>query len=313
MRAVTRGGGLRQAQPERWPAARCSAGNGGGSLILVGAGPGDPDLITVGGLRAIREADVVVYDRLVNPDLVDEAPPSAPRVNAGKRAGGHGMSQASINELLCSEALAGARVVRLKGGDPFVFGRGAEEIAAAVAAGIPVQVIPGVSAAIAAPAAAGISLTHRGVASGFTVVTAHEDPTKPCSNVRWDLLAHTGCTLVILMGAARLYPVVAALLEAGMPPATPAAVVESATTAAQRLVVGTLETIGDLALAVGMRAPATIVIGEVVRLGSWFDKTCPADSEVGRAGVLGALAEGLATSGHLQTGWRASPGAGTSS
>jgi len=246
-----------------------------GRVILVGAGPGDPDLITVAGLRAIESADVLVYDRLVHPDLVATARPEARRVYVGKTPGQPTMRQEEINRLLCAEALAGAVVVRLKGGDPFVFGRGGEEVAAAVAAGVPVQVIPGVSSAIAAPACAGIPVTHRGFASSFTVVTAHEDPTKDDGVVPWDALARVGGTLVILMGAERLAAVMGSLLRHGMPTTTPAAVIEAGTTLQQRVVTGTLDDIARRAELVGIRAPATAVVGPAA-----------------------ALAQSLAASGH---------------
>lgn len=237
-----------------------------GCVVLVGAGPGDPDLITVAGLRAIESADVLVYDRLVHPDLVAAARPEARRVYVGKTPGQPTMRQEEINRLLCAEALAGFVVVRLKGGDPFVFGRGGEEVAAAVAAGVPVQVIPGVSSAIAAPACAGIPVTHRGLASSFTVVTAHEDPTKGDGAVHWDALARVGGTLVILMGAERLAAVTALLLRHGMPPTTPAAVIEAGTTLQQRVVTGTLDDIARRAELVGIQAPATAVVGPAAAL-----------------------------------------------
>ena len=233
-----------------------------GRVVLVGAGPGDPELITVKGLRWLRRADVVVYDRLASPALLDEARPGALRIDAGKASGRHCLPQSAITPLLVHHARAGRLVVRLKGGDPFVFGRGGEEVLACRAAGIPVEVVPGVSAAVAAPAAAGIPVTHRGLAAAVTVVTGHEAPSSAA--VDWDALGrHTG-TLVVLMGVGALPAIAARLLAAGRPASTPAAVVSRGTTAGQRIVASTLADIAERAR--HLPAPATIVIGDVVRL-----------------------------------------------
>ncbi len=235
-----------------------------GRVVLLGAGPGDPELITLRGLRWLRRADVVVYDQLVSPRLLEEAPPRALRIFAGKSAGRHCMPQAAINQLLVSHAEVGRLVVRLKGGDPFVFGRGAEEAMACAAAGIPVEIVPGVSSAVAVPAAAGIPLTHRALASSFAVVTGHEDPAKPGPRVDWEGLAQSVDTLVILMGVKALPEIAGRLLAAGRDPATPAAAIHRGTTPAEEVVTGTL---GDIARrAAHLSAPATIVIGDVVRL-----------------------------------------------
>ncbi|MBI2207075.1 MAG: uroporphyrinogen-III C-methyltransferase [Candidatus Rokubacteria bacterium] len=244
-----------------------------GRVALVGAGPGDPGLLTVRGLELIRAADVIVYDRLVNPELLDEARPDALRISAAKRPGAHRLSQPQINELLVIHARQGREVVRLKGGDPFVFGRGGEEAEALVAAGVPFEVVPGVSSAIAAPAYAGIPVTDRRYASSFAVVTATEEPERSDARVRWERLATSVDTLVVLMGVARLSSIVATLERAGRPAATPVAIVVRATTAAQRTVVGTLGTIVEAAEAAAVESPAVIVVGEVVRLSeklSWF-------------------------------------------
>jgi uroporphyrinogen III methyltransferase/synthase len=235
--------------------------------VLVGAGPGDPGLITVAGQRAIAEADVVVYDRLVNTAILDAARTDARIVYAGKSRGGGPMSQDEINELICDEALAGNVVVRLKGGDPFVFGRGGEEALAAVAAGVPFTVIPGITAAIAAPAYAGIPVTQRGMASTFTVLTGHEDPSKPTTSLDWEFLARSGGTLVLLMGVDTLGGICRRLVDAGLAPDTPAAIVQNATRDTQRAVTGTVGDIAERAQAAGIRAPATTVIGRVVSLG----------------------------------------------
>ena len=235
-----------------------------GRVVLVGAGPGDPELITVKGLGWLRRADVVVHDRLVAPALLEEAPAAALRIYAGKARGRHCIPQSAISPLLIHHAEAGRLVVRLKGGDPIVFGRGGEEVIACRAAGIPVEVVPGISSAVAAPAAAGIPVTHRGLASSFAVVTGHEDPSKPAADVDWEGLAGGVETLVVLMGVGSLPTIAARLMAAGRPPSTKAAVISGATTAAQAVVTGTLADIAERAR--HLSPPATIVIGEVVRL-----------------------------------------------
>jgi uroporphyrinogen III methyltransferase/synthase len=235
-------------------------------VVLVGAGPGDPELITLKGLRWLRRADVVVYDQLVSPELLQEASPAALRIFAGKSAGRHCLEQPAINAILVHHAEVGRLVVRLKGGDPFVYGRGGDEILACARAGVTVEVVPGVSSAIAVPAAAGIPVTHRGLASSFAVVTGHEDPAKPESAVDWERLATAVDTLVVLMGVGALARIATRLLAAGRAAGTPAAVIYRGTTEAQEVVVGTL---GDIAArAAHLRAPAVIVIGEVVAVRS---------------------------------------------
>ena len=235
-----------------------------GRVVLVGAGPGDPELITVKGLGWLRRAEVVVHDQLVSPCLLDEAPPRALRIFAGKRAGQHCLPQSAITALLVHHAEAGRLVVRLKGGDPFVFGRGGEEAAACAAAGIPCEVVPGVSSAVAVPAGAGIPVTHRGIASSFAVVTGHEDPDKPGGRVDWERLAGAVDTIVVLMGTAALPEIVRRLLAAGRDPATPAAVISRGTTADEAVVTGSLADIARRAA--HLPSPCTIVIGDVVRL-----------------------------------------------
>ncbi|HTY76972.1 MAG TPA: uroporphyrinogen-III C-methyltransferase [Candidatus Bathyarchaeia archaeon] len=233
-----------------------------GRVVLVGAGPGDPELITLKGLRWLRRADVVVYDQLIGLGLLDEAPPGARRIFAGKAAGRHYLEQSAINSILIHHAEAGALVVRLKGGDPFVLGRGGEEVLACARAGVPVEVVPGVSSAIAVPAAAGIPVTHRGLASSFAVVTGHEDPAKPGAAADWGRLATAVDTLVILMGVGTLPRIAARLVSAGRSVDTPAAVIHRGTTEAEETVTGTL---GELASrAAEFQAPAVIVIGQVV-------------------------------------------------
>jgi uroporphyrin-III C-methyltransferase len=235
-----------------------------GRVVLVGAGPGDPELITVKGLGWLRRAEVVVYDQLVSPSLLDEAPGGALRIFAGKSAGHHCLDQSAIDAIMIHHAEAGRLVVRLKGGDPFVFGRGAEEIVACARAGVPVEVVPGVSSAIAVPGAAGIPVTHRGLASSFAVVTGHEDPAKAGFPVDWERLATAVDTLVILMGVATLPRIAARLLTGGRRADTPAVVIHRGTTEAQRTVTGTLADIAERAADVP--SPAVIVIGEVVGL-----------------------------------------------
>lgn len=234
-----------------------------GRVYLVGAGPGDPELLTVKGLRCLRRAHVVVYDRLVHPALLDEAPPLAERIYVGKKPGSHRTRQEDIQALLVSRALDGAVVVRLKGGDPFVFGRGGEEAAACAAAGVPWEVVPGVSSAVAAPASAAIPVTHRGVAASFTVVTAHR--ARGNGSPDWPVLARLE-TLVILMGVSRLPEITAQLIRHGRDPATPVAIVERGTLEDGRVIAGDLATITLTALEADVRPPATIVVGEVAAL-----------------------------------------------
>lgn len=235
-----------------------------GSVMLVGAGPGDPDLITVKGAAALARADVVVYDRLVAPELLDLCPPTVERVYAGKEPGRAQMSQEEINAVLVDRGARGLTVVRLKGGDPFVFGRGGEEVLACAAAGVAVEVVPGVTSAIAAPAAAGIPLTHRDVARSFAVITAstaHGDGTPDLGPV-----SAAVDTLVLLMAAGRLPLICADLIAAGRPATEPAALIMWATRPEERAVVGTLEDLPALAAAAGMGPPATLVVGEVAAL-----------------------------------------------
>lgn len=233
-------------------------------VAIVGAGPGDPGLITVRGLELLRRADVVVYDRLVSEKLLDEARPDARCVYAGKACGAHALPQSEINALLIAEARRGHRVVRLKGGDPFVFGRGGEEALALSEAGIAFEVVPGVSSAIAVPAAAGIPLTHRGVASSFAVVTGHRASAE--SAVDWGPLAGRTDTLVILMGLGNLAEISRELIAAGRDPETPAALIERGTTEAQRTVTATLATLDQAASAARLESPVVTVVGPVVAL-----------------------------------------------
>lgn len=245
-----------------------------GRVYLVGAGPGDPGLMTVRGLEALRRAEVVVYDRLVNPVLLDEAPETARRIFAGKHARAHCLPQSRINALLIEEAREGHIVVRLKGGDPFVFGRGGEEALALADAGISFEVVPGVSAAVAVPAYAGIPVTHRGLGSSFAVVTGHEDPDKGTAAVDWARLATAVDTIVVLMGLRSLSRIAAELVIHGRSPATPVALIRWGTTDAQETVIGTLADIVARAARARLEPPVLAVIGEVVRLREqleWFE------------------------------------------
>ena len=245
-----------------------------GTVYLVGAGPGDPGLLTRRGERLLATADVVVYDRLLDPSLLALAP-NAETVFVGKERGRQALRQSEINDLLVAEAQAGKTVVRLKGGDPFVFGRGGEEAQALAAAAVPFEVVPGVTSAVAAPAYAGIPVTHRGVSTSVTIVTGSEDPTKGRTSTDWAALAKTGGTLVTLMGWATLPGIVQTLCENGMPATTPVALVQWGTWARQRTVTGQLSNIVDLGKQSGITAPVIVVIGEVAGLRDeirWFDR-----------------------------------------
>ncbi|MER7828646.1 uroporphyrinogen-III C-methyltransferase [Streptomyces sp. NPDC095602] len=233
-------------------------------VALVGGGPGDPDLITVRGRRLLAEADVVIADRLGPRDLLDELPPHVEVIDAAKIPYGRFMAQEAINNALIEHAKQGKSVVRLKGGDPFVFGRGMEEAQALAEAGIACTVVPGISSSISVPGAAGIPVTHRGVAHEFTVVSGHVAPDDPRSLVDWASLAKLRGTLVILMGVDKIGKIAEALVAHGKDPATPLALVQEGTTAAQRRVDATLATVAETVRAQDVRPPAVIVIGDVV-------------------------------------------------
>jgi uroporphyrinogen III methyltransferase/synthase len=235
-------------------------------VYLVGAGPGDPGLITVKGLEVLRRAQVVVYDQLASPALLAEAPPGAELIYVGKKAGAHSLPQAGINDLLVAKVRAGLTVVRLKGGDPFVFGRGGEEAEALAAAGLPFEVVPGVTAAVAVPAYAGIPVTHRAHTTLVTFITGHEDPGKEASTIPWANLGQNPGTLVFLMGVKNLGGNCRRLIEAGRPSGTPAALIQSGTTFTQRTITGTLKNIAAKAKAAALKPPAVLVVGGVVEL-----------------------------------------------
>ena len=237
-----------------------------GKVYLIGAGPGDTDLITMKGMEALKEADVIVYDHLASPSLLNTTKDEAEWIDAGKFAGNHRMKQSEIEQLLIEKAMAGHVVARLKGGDPFIFGRGGEEALALTAAGIDYEVIPGVSSVYSAPAYAGIPITHRGKASSFHVITGHEDPAKGESSLDYDILAREEGTLVFLMGLSRLRQISDQLIEKGKDARTPAAVIASGTTARQRCVTADLSRIAETAEEASIQPPAILVVGDVVNL-----------------------------------------------
>lgn len=248
---------------------------GKGIVYLVGAGPGDAGLMTLRGAELLGRADVVVYDALVNRDLLRLAPPGAELIYAGKRSGIHVIPQDELNRLLVDKARGGKTVVRLKGGDPYVFGRGGEEAEVLASGGVPFEVVPGISSSVAGPNYAGIPLTHRDHCSSFSVITGHEDPTKEDVDVDWAQVAAAPGTKVVLMGVTRIKKIAESLVANGMKPATPVAVIRWATTGRQQSVYGTL---GNIAVEVeksGFKPPAIIVIGEVVKMReklNWFEK-----------------------------------------
>ena len=239
------------------------------TVYLVGAGPGDPGLLTVRGAELLRRAEVVVYDRLASPALLELAPAGAELVDVGKAPGRVAMTQEQINALLVERGQAGLEVVRLKGGDPFVFGRGGEEAESCRDANVPFEVVPGITSAIAAPAYAGIPVTHRGLSTSVTIVTGHEDPAKGTTDTDWDALARAGGTIVVLMGAGRVSEIAKALIAGGRAANTPVAAVRWGTRPEQRTVRATLETIDQL----GVEAPSAIVVGAVADLElGWFEQ-----------------------------------------
>ena len=245
-----------------------------GLVYLVGAGPGDAGLLTLRGAELLRRADVVVYDALVNPELLRLAPKSAEIIFGGKRARQHSLPQAELNELLIAKAREGKTVVRLKGGDPYVFGRGGEEAEQLADAGVPFEVVPGVSSFVAVPNYAGVPLTHRDFCSRLTLITGHEDPAKEASNIDWPQVAKTPGTKVIMMGTDRIGQIAELLVTHGTPPETPVAMIRWGTTGQQQSIAGTLATIGEVARREKIGPPTVAVIGDVVKLRSklnWFE------------------------------------------
>ncbi|WP_435063469.1 uroporphyrinogen-III C-methyltransferase [Halobaculum sp. EA56] len=259
-----------------------------GTVYLVGSGPGDPDLLTVKARRLLEEADVVLHDKLPGPEILGSVPEDR-REDVGKRAGGERTSQEYTNDRLVELARAGKSVVRLKGGDPFVFGRGGEEAEHLAEHGIPFEVVPGVTSPVAAPGVAGIPVTHRDHASSVSFVTGHEDPTKEESAVDWEALAATGGTIVVLMGVGKLPGYTAALREAGMDPETPVALVERGTWPDMRVATGTLADIVDVRDEAGIEPPAITVIGAVAgtrdRVVEFLRGRGDADASVGADGT----------------------------
>lgn len=247
-----------------------------GRVVLVGAGPGDPDLLTVRALREIRGAEVLLYDALIPSAIVDLASKSCLRIDVGKRAGGgRGVAQTEIGSLLLCYARAGRYVVRLKGGDPFLFGRGGEEASVLSAAGVPFEVVPGVSSLLAAPAYAGIPLTDRRLSSSIAVITGHRGRATRDERIDWEGLARSAETLVVMMGTRWLDDIARRVIAGGRDPMTPAAVIQEGTTPRQRVVVAPLSELAERVREAGLRAPTTIVIGEVVRLGrslGWYER-----------------------------------------
>ncbi|MBW2671237.1 MAG: uroporphyrinogen-III C-methyltransferase, partial [Deltaproteobacteria bacterium] len=245
-----------------------------GKVYLVGAGPGDPELITLKGLECIKNADVIIYDYLASPGLLKHAREHAEIIYVGKKGGDHTLSQDRINALIAEKAQKGFTVTRLKGGDPFIFGRGGEEAEVLIDARIPFEIIPGVTSAIAAPAYAGIPLTHRKFTSTIAFVTGHEDPSKAESSIDWEAIARGIGTIVFLMGVKNLPHITDRLMHHGMPPETPVALVRWGTTPKQTTVSGTLATIVERTKAAGLKPPAIIVVGHVVKLREkmqWFE------------------------------------------
>jgi uroporphyrin-III C-methyltransferase len=249
--------------------------NSFGKVFIVGAGPGDPGLITVKGLQSIKQADVILYDRLAPSELLDQSPAHAELIDVGKAPKQHRRSQDEINALLVEKALEGKTVVRLKGGDPFVFGRGGEECLALRQAGIDYEVIPGISSAIAVPAYAGIPVTQRGVTTAFTVVAGHVGTAE--SDIDWNAISKIG-TIVFLMGVEHLSEITQELIKHGRSIDTPVAVIEKGTTQNQNIVIGTLNTIPELSIDV--HPPAILIVGEVVNLHEELNWFIPNEIEV---------------------------------
>lgn len=239
---------------------------GEGIVYLVGAGPGDPKLITVYGLECIQKADVIAYDRLINQDLLKHAKEDAELIYCGKLPGKHALIQEEINQLLVEKAQEGKIVTRLKGGDPFVFGRGGEEAEVLASHGLTFEIVPGITAGIAAPAYAGIPVTHRDHASSFAIVTAHGRESKGTDTVRWDVLANGIDTIAFYMGVGNLNHICSQLMKHGRSQTTPVAIIEWGTTDRQKTITGTLETIEEIAKNENITHPSIVLVGEVVKL-----------------------------------------------
>jgi len=274
-------------------ASRPDSQRGGqGVVSIIGGGPGDPGLITVAGLQRLRSADVVVTDRLAPQEVLADLPPHVQVIDAAKVPAGPAMRQDQINQILIDHARAGRAVARLKGGDPFVFGRGREEMDACLAAGVLVEVVPGVTSAVAVPASAGIPVTHRGLSQGFTVVSGHVSPADPGSAVNWEALARSGMTLVLLMAVEHLAAISEALHAAGLAADTPAACVADGWTRRQRVVTAPLRELAAAAHGAGIASPAVIIIGEVAQFaaGSTGTADIPEPATPGQASAPGSKA-----------------------
>ncbi|NET46137.1 uroporphyrinogen-III C-methyltransferase [Okeania sp. SIO2B3] len=237
-----------------------------GKVYLVGAGPGDPGLLTLKGKVLLEQADVVIYDALVSSPILAMINPNAEKINAGKRRGRHSLPQTQTTQLLIEKAQTHAVVVRLKGGDPFIFGRGGEEMEELIQAGVPVEVVPGVTSGIAAPAYAGIPLTHRNYSSSVTFVTGHEATGKYRANINWQAIAQGSETIVIYMGVHNLHNIITELIVAGCSPVKPIALIQWGTRPEQKELIATVETIVEQIEVTGFKAPAIAVIGDVVNL-----------------------------------------------
>lgn len=235
-------------------------------VYLVGSGPGGLGLLTMRAEKIINTADVVLYDQLPGEEILSALPKNAEKIDCGKYGGRHTLEQQEIEALIIDRAQKGKRVVRLKGGDPFLFGRGGEELETVRAAGIDIELVPGITSALAVPASVGIPVTHRKYASQVTLLTGHEDPTKPAPALDWKLLAQSRGTIVILMGVANLGKIASALMENGKSEVTPIAIIERGLRKDRRVTTGTLKTIGNIAVQAGVKPPAVIVIGDVVSL-----------------------------------------------
>ena len=249
-----------------------------GFVSLVGSGPGDPELLTIKALRLIQQADVIVFDRLVSAEILDLIPPGISRISVGKSPGKHCVPQDQINEIIVSLASSGRRLVRLKGGDPYIFGRGGEEALVLRQHGIPFEVVPGVTAAAGCSSYSGIPLTHRGLSHSVRFVTGHLQNNETL-NIDWHKLADPDCTLVFYMGLVNLHTICAELTRAGLPASTPAAAVHGGTTNSQRKVFSTLAGRGDAVSKAGLQSPVTTIIGDVVTLSDELDWFLPEDQQ----------------------------------
>ena len=249
-----------------------------GFVSLVGSGPGDPQLLTIKALRLIEQADVVVFDRLVSVEILDMIPSGIGQISVGKSPGKHCVSQDQINEIIVSLALSGRRLVRLKGGDPYIFGRGGEEALVLRQHGIPFEVVPGVTAAAGCSSYSGIPLTHRGLSHGVRFITGHLQNHETL-NVNWDKLADPDCTLVFYMGLANLHTICTELMRAGLPASTPAAAVHGGTTSRQQKVISSLAELADAVSEAGLQSPVTTIIGDVVTLSNELDWFLPEGQE----------------------------------